>query len=78
MKSFAITTLLAAFVAYAGSFLQVWVLPHQKDPYTIQNMKPGLRKVFDFTDEARSARIRTLYSHDARYPDRGTSFGKRP
>ena len=56
MKSLALTAILAVVVAYAGSFLTVWKLPHQQDPYTFHDMKRGVAKMFSFTDDLREAR----------------------
>ena len=74
LKSFAITVALAAFVAYTGSFLTVWTLPHQKDPYTFHDMKRGMGKVFSFTDDLRETRTSYRKTNEEIFADRVHSF----
>ena len=68
MKSLLLTAVLAAVVAYSGSFLTVWTLPHQKDPYTINDMKPAMRKIFQFTEDLRSARSESARKNNSLFP----------
>jgi len=57
MKSWAITLIAAAAVAYTGAFFEVWKLDILgNDPFTAADLGQKLGQLFDFTDDLREIR----------------------
>ena len=52
--SYSLGALLA--LAFLGSFLALWKLPNQRDPFTYHDLSRKFAKVFSFEDDLRDAR----------------------